>query len=179
MARIKSTKPNEDETSTEAEVKTKAKAAPKVEAKADARIVKAVKAQATAESQAGSALKTIVKLVMDDDIPRDVVIVSIMEARGCERLYAAQQASRVFSIAKNPEAAEKFIEGEITVTDAIKAASKKQANPNQAKKKENAEASLKTAVTKAVAAAKAADYELGEFIALCKAEAKKAGLSND
>ncbi len=162
-----------------AKAKGKAKAEPKPEAKADARVVKAVKAQADAESKVGSALKAIVKLVIDHEIPRDVVIVSIMEARGVERVYAAQQASRIFTICKNEDNAQKFIDGEITVTDAIKAGSKKQENPNKAKAKENAEASLKTAVTKAVAAAKAADYDLGDFIALCKAEAKRGGLSND
>ena len=169
------TKNNKNKPETKAEAKAdKAKAA--ATAVANPKVVAAIRADDAARTEAASKLATLLQVVQDTECTRAELVASYIEAKNCTPATAQSQASRIMGLLKDPEVSQKLISGEITLKTAREATKKQQANPNEAKKKENTQKRLNTALTGTITAAKELGIDRASLLSLVKEAAKKAGI---
>lgn len=148
----------------------------KVAAVANPELVEILKSYYESKDAAQSYLIQAGRLIETEELTRPEVVASIMEARGVEKSTAESQYSRMKNILSNPEIRAKFEAGELTLTAAVAATSKKQAAPSAAKQKENAEARFNKGVSLIVSAAKDAALGAAEIISSIRASLKDAGI---
>lgn len=157
-----------------ASAKASSKEASKVVA--NERMVEAVRDSMEKKKEYASSLVTISEIFREEQMTRAELVASIIEAKGVEKSTAESEASRIIGLAKNPKMLKALENGEMTVRAAVAGASKKQANPNKEKQKENIEKRYNTGLSKMLEAAKEGGYTREEIIQNVKASCKEAGI---
>lgn len=156
-----------------AKASSKAKATSKVVA--NVRLVEAIRASDQAMKTAQSLLVTVAEIVQSEDLTRNEVVASIMEARGVEETTAQSQYSRMKALLNDPETLQELKDGVITLKAAReKTKGTKTVSPK--KKKENAEKKLIKGIGMAISAALESGWDWSTFLNTTKSAAKKAGL---
>lgn len=176
MAKV--TKP-ETKTKSEPEAAAGAKAGAKTAAAAVAnpKIVAAFRAVADAKEEHKSKLVALSEICQREKASRQELIASYMEARGCERVTAEGQISRMFKMLMDPETLEDLKSNKIDLKTARERTTTKQKNPSAAKKAENSEKKFTKGLTMLVEAAKEGGMDYDSCLIAFKAALKKNGIA--
>lgn len=181
MAVKKITKPESTQAhKSSAPVSSGAKADAKEDTKqkvvANPRLLEALQNYDEAKSQAKSYLISVATIAQEEQLTKEEIVVTIMEARGVDRETAKQQYSRISKLLTKPDVLEELREGIIDLATARAKTVTKQKNPSAKKKQENAEKRILTGITMIVNAAKEMGMDLQALISTLKEKAKKADL---
>jgi hypothetical protein len=143
-------------------------------------LVKLLKGIEEAKQRATSYLIDAATLVQKEQLSKEEVIASIMEARDCDRKYAGEQYSRLRQYLNKPEILEDLREGRITLKEAkVKVKGDKGSRTRKPSPKEiqqNAAKTITTSITRMLNAAKNAGIDLQSLLSTVKEAAKKAGI---
>lgn len=163
---------------TSAETKTKedSKSKEKVVVKANAKLVALFRQYDDAAKEHSSSLVRVAEFVQSNSITRAEVVVSMMEARGIEKVSADSQYSRIKKILTDPKILQELKDGTLTLKEARAKSTKKQENPNKEKQRENLEKRFNRVLTELAAIAKEGGFDLRSTVNSVSATLKKAGI---
>lgn len=149
-----------------------------VKVTANPRLVSLLRSYDDHKSKAQSYLIEAAALAQKEQLTKEEIIASIMEARDLNRKTAGEQFSRMKPYLLKPEVLEDLRGGKITLKEArLKVAGdkkKKVLSTSQVQK--NAEATILTSITRMLKSAKEAGISLTDLISTLKEAAKKAGV---
>lgn len=164
------------EASTEGEQpKAKPGAKAKAEATANEELVGLLVKYDENVAKAESMFIDFVEFIQKNQLPRPVIVASIMKARGVTFETANTQYSRMKRLLNNQEVLDELKSGKITLKVAREKTTTKQANPKSAKP-EAKEARYQKALKDFAAAAKEGGYTLKAIMMGVEAELKSAGI---
>lgn len=163
-------------TSTTVKAKSEAKSKEVVKVEANERLVAALKGHDDALTSAKSYLVDMATIVQEEQLSKEEVLASIMEARGIDRKTAGEQYARVRGLLNNPSVLQELKDGVIDLKTARARTTKKQENPSTKKAAENAEKVIVKAVQTIINKAKESGTDLQSIIVMIKQAAKKGGL---
>lgn len=140
------------------------------------RLVEAIKSYSASLAQTQSYLVTMATIVQEEQLTKNEVVASLMEARGIQKNTAESQFSRIKGILMDPKILEKVKSGEMDLQTARNATKKTQTNPSKDKKGENAQKRFAKAISTMMAAAKETAMDLQSILTAVKLAAKKNGI---
>lgn len=176
VKKISSTKTSTTTKSAPAASGVKAATKETIKVEANPRLVSALQNYDEAKSQAKSYLITVATIAQEEQLTKEEIIVSMMEARGIDRDTAKQQYARISRLLLDPKTLEELREGVIDLATARAKTVVKQKNPSAKKKQENAEKAMLNGMTRVISAAKEIGLDIDGVIRMFKEAAKKAGL---
>lgn len=162
--------------SKKAAVSVKAKTEATSAVSANPRLVAAIRGFDEAKATAQTLLVEIGTIAQQESLTKNEVVASLMAARGVEKNTAESQYSRMKKIFSDPEVLEKLKNGEMDLKEAREKTTKKQENPSESKKQENANKRLAKGIAMVLGAAKELGTDIASIINTFKAAGKKAGL---
>ncbi len=148
----------------------------KVAAKANSKLVALIKGSDKQMALAKSAIAAVAAFIQREELTKEEVVASYMDARGCTESTAISQYSRIQGLIKNPDVLKDLEDGKIDLKVAMAKVTNKQKNPSKEAKAKNLDKSFNTTLTKLVNIAKEAGLDFASFVLACKAAGKKAGL---
>lgn len=155
--------------------KAKTGAKPKVEAVANEELVNLLVKYDENVAKAESMFIEFVEFIQANQLPRPVIVASMMKARGISFESADTQYSRMKKLLNNQEVLQDLKDGKITLKVAREKTKGTQANPKSAKP-EAREAKYQKAMKDFVGAAKEGGYPLKSILVSIEAELKAAGV---
>jgi hypothetical protein len=162
--------------------KSGSKATAKAEASANVtsnpRLVAAFKAYESSKLETQSYLVKVAEICQSEQLTKNEVVASMMEARGIEKSSAESQYSRMKGILTDPDLLEALRSGEIDLKTAKEKGKVRgaQKNPNAAKKKENLDKRMTKAVSQIVACAKEGGMDKASVLNQIGSALKKNGI---
>lgn len=154
---------------------TKPGAKEKVAVVANEELVHLLEAYDENVEKAEGSFIAMVEFIQKNQLPRAVVVASMMKARGIGFESADTQYSRMKKLLNNQEVLDELKSGAITLKVAREKTKTPQKNPASAKP-EAKEQKFTTSLAAFVAAAKESGYELKAILVSVEAELKSAGI---
>lgn len=139
-------------------------------------LVEALRGLNDSKKAASSYLVEVATIVQEEQLSKEEVIASIMEAQEVDRKYAGEQYSRMKKLLNDPETLEELKSGAITLKEARAKTVKKQEAPSTEKVQANAEKVITRSITQIVNKMKEIGLDVASFVTTFKLAAKKAGL---
>lgn len=174
--KVKSSKSTKEAKPTASASKAEAKVEEVSKITANPRLVAALQNHDESKKAAKSYLVEMATIVQEEQLSKEEIITSIMEARECDRKYAGEQFSRLKSILMDPLTLQQLKDGVIDLQTAKKKTAKSQENKSPKKALENAEKVIIRSCTAICTKMKELGLSFAQVMATFKQIAKKNGI---